>query len=132
VVDGNFVESRIGVRGYSIVDARDTTFYQGLTVGGGPTRPHLKGHIASAKNVPFGAVWTDSSYAKSMEELKQIFAKAGVAPGDTVIAYCHIGQQATSAIFGARLLGHPVLLYDGSFEDWSRRPNAKVESTPKP
>ena len=24
-------------------------------------------------------------------------------------------------LFAARLLGHPVLLYDGSFEDWSRR-----------
>jgi thiosulfate/3-mercaptopyruvate sulfurtransferase len=49
-----------------------------------------------------------------------------VKPGDTVIAYCHIGQQATAAIFAARTLGHPVLLYDGSFEDWSKRADAPV------
>jgi thiosulfate/3-mercaptopyruvate sulfurtransferase len=24
-------------------------------------------------------------------------------------------------LFAARLLGHPVLLYDGSFQDWARR-----------
>jgi thiosulfate/3-mercaptopyruvate sulfurtransferase len=45
-----------------------------------------------------------------------------------VVAYCHIGQQATATVFGARLLGHPVLLYDGSFEEWSRLPNAPVKN----
>jgi thiosulfate/3-mercaptopyruvate sulfurtransferase len=44
-----------------------------------------------------------------------------VKDGDTVVAYCHIGQQATATIFGAMATGHPVLLYDGSFEDWARR-----------
>ena len=63
---------------------------------------------------------------KSPEELGALFATAGVKAGDNVIVYCHIGQQATATIFGARLLGHPVLLYDGSFEEWSRLPNAPV------
>jgi thiosulfate/3-mercaptopyruvate sulfurtransferase len=44
-----------------------------------------------------------------------------------VITYCHIGQQATAVLFAARLLGHPVLLYDGSFEDWSRRDGWPVD-----
>ena len=61
-----------------------------------------------------------------MDELRALFTAAGVKPGDTVVAYCHIGQQATATIFGARLLGFPVLLYDGSFEEWSRLPNAPV------
>ena len=38
-----------------------------------------------------------------------------------VITYCHIGQQATATLFAARTLGYSVMLYDGSFEDWSRR-----------
>jgi thiosulfate/3-mercaptopyruvate sulfurtransferase len=57
---------------------------------------------------------------RSAAELAAIFAKAGVEPNDTIIGYCHIGQQATAMLFAARTLGHPVLLYDGSFEDWSR------------
>jgi thiosulfate/3-mercaptopyruvate sulfurtransferase len=31
-------------------------------------------------------------------------------------------------LFAARLLGHPVVLYDGSFEDWSRRKDFPVEN----
>ena len=38
-----------------------------------------------------------------------------------MIGYCHIGQQATAMLFAARTLGYRVVLYDGSFEDWSRR-----------
>jgi thiosulfate/3-mercaptopyruvate sulfurtransferase len=50
-----------------------------------------------------------------------------VKPADTVIAYCHIGQQATATIFAARTAGYKVMLYDGSFEDWSKR-NLPVEN----
>jgi thiosulfate/3-mercaptopyruvate sulfurtransferase len=64
---------------------------------------------------------TEDLKLKSAEELASVFAKAGVQPGDTVVTYCHIGQQATATLFGAMTLGHPVLLYDGSFEDWARR-----------
>ena len=35
----------------------------------------------------------------------------------------------TAMLFAARTLGHDVLLYDGSFEDWSRQPDAPVETT---
>jgi thiosulfate/3-mercaptopyruvate sulfurtransferase len=58
---------------------------------------------------------------KSADEIRAAFAKAGVKPDDTVITYCHIGQQATATLFAARTLGYKVLFYDGSFEDWSRR-----------
>ena len=53
------------------------------------------------------------------------------APDDTVIGYCHIGQQTTAMLFAARTLGHKVLLYDGSFEDWSRHTDYPVENPAK-
>jgi thiosulfate/3-mercaptopyruvate sulfurtransferase len=44
------------------------------------------------------------------------------------VTCCHIGQQATATLFAARSLGHPVRLYDGSFEDRSRRTELPVEN----
>ena len=58
---------------------------------------------------------------KPAADIAAVFTKAGVKPGDTVIGYCHIGQQATAMLFAARSLGYKVVLYDGSFEDWSKR-----------
>jgi 3-mercaptopyruvate sulfurtransferase SseA len=35
-------------------------------------------------------------------------------------------------LFAARTLGFKVLLYDGSFEDWSRRPDFPLENPAPP
>jgi 3-mercaptopyruvate sulfurtransferase SseA len=102
-----------------------TRFITGASTGQGHAGPHRSGHIASAKNVSFNAPYTDDGFVRPTAELRALFDKAGVAPGDTVIGYCHIGQQATAMLFAARVLGHPVRLYDGSFEDWSRHPAAE-------
>ena len=121
VVDANYVRAHLGTPGVSIVDARAPSLFDGLQTGGSRDMPHKTGHIAGAKSVPFAEI-TDSLLAlKPADQLASLFAKAGVQRGDTVVAYCHIGQQATATIFAARSLGFPVKLYDGSFEDWSRR-----------
>ena len=119
VVDADFVRTHLGTSGFAVVDARDPAFYDGTKTGGSPQRPHKTGHIAGAVSLPFSSLVGEDLKYKSTDEIAEAFTKAGVKPGDTVIAYCHIGQQATAAIFGARLAGHKVLLYDGSFEDWS-------------
>jgi thiosulfate/3-mercaptopyruvate sulfurtransferase len=120
VVDAAYVKEHIGKRGVSIVDGRDASFYDGVERGNTHGGQQRAGHIASAHSVPFTEVTTDNLLLKSPNELAALFTKAGVAPGDTVVGYCHVGQQATAMLFAARSLGHPVLLYDGSFQDWSR------------
>lgn len=121
IVDADFVRSRLAAPGFSVVDARDREFYEGTKTGGSPQRPQKNGHIAGALNVPYSSLLGDDLKFESSDDIAAAFAKAGVKPGDTVVAYCHIGQQATATIFGARLAGYKVLLYDGSLEDWSRR-----------
>ena len=116
VVDAGWVKSRIGSPGFHLIDGRAAVFYDGVESGG-----PRKGHIAGAKSLPYTEIANDDLRLRSAEELRALFARAGVAPGDTVVAYCHIGQQATAVLFAARSIGHPVLLYDGSFEDWSKR-----------
>ena len=51
----------------------------------------------------------------------------GAAPGKLVVAYCHIGQQATAVWFAARLLGREARLYDGSYVEWDRLTEYPVE-----
>lgn len=120
IVDAEFVQSHAHTTGYAIVDARNTEFYDGTRPAG--ARGFEKaGHVPGAVSVPFDSFVSQASELKSNADIAAAFSKAGVKPGDTVVAYCHIGQQATATLFAARLAGHPVLLYDGSFEDWTKR-----------
>jgi thiosulfate/3-mercaptopyruvate sulfurtransferase len=125
VVTAAYVKHHIGARGVSIVDGRDASFYDGVPHDMRGGQPQRLGHIAGAKSVPFTEIAYDNLMLKSPGDLAALFAKAGVQPGDTVIGYCHIGQQATAMLFAARSLGHPVLLFDGSFQEWSRLPAAE-------
>ena len=120
VVNAAYVKQHIGRRGVSIVDGRDASFYDGVQRGSAHGGEQRAGHIASAKSVPFTQVTLDNLLLKSPNELRELFTKAGVQAGDTIVGYCHVGQQATAMLFAARSLGHPVLLYDGSYQEWSR------------
>ena len=121
VVDATFVQEHKGKDGFAIVDARNTEFYDGTKAGGQRGQTPKLGHIPGAVSAPFNTFASDDGRLKSNDEIAAIFTKAGVKPGDTVIGYCHIGQQATAMLFAARTTGHNVLLYDGSFEDWNTR-----------
>jgi thiosulfate/3-mercaptopyruvate sulfurtransferase len=120
VVDAAYVRNHLNAPGYVVVDARAPDFYSGARPGGMPAHPHRPGHIAGAKSVPFTSVTTPEMTLASPEEIAARFKAAGVKRGDTVVAYCHVGQQATATLFAARTLGIKALLYDGSFEEWSR------------
>jgi len=122
VVDAGWVSSRLGSPNLHLIDGRAAVFYDGVEAGGS-----RKGHIPGAKSLPYTEIADDNLHLRSADELRALFARAGVGPGDTVVAYCHIGQQATAVLFAARSIGHPVLLYDGSFQDWSRRTDFPVE-----
>lgn len=120
IVDADYVRSHLDAPGIAVVDARVAEFYDGSETGGAHGLAHRTGHIQGARSIPYTEVTDKELVLRPRADLQALFARAGVKPGDTVVGYCHIGQQATAMLFAARLLGHPVLLYDGSFEDWSR------------
>jgi len=120
IVDAAFVQSHKGTPGFAIVDARARSFYDGVQAGG-PRDARKSGHIPGALSAPFDSFAAGDGQLKPASEIKALFDAAGVKPDDTVIGYCHVGQQATAMLFAARTVGHRVLLYDGSFEDWARR-----------
>jgi len=127
IVTAEWVRDHLHDDRVRIIDARAPVYYDGIQPTYLHRAPVRKGHIAGAANVPYTAIADDALRIKSAEELAAIFQKAGVQRGDTVVGYCHLGQQATLMLFGARTLGIPIKLYDGSFQEWGSRNELPVE-----
>lgn len=118
VVDADFIQTKVKAPAYDLIDARAPVFYDGVQQG---MAVKVKGHLPGARNIPFNTVTDASGKLKPASELQAIFRAAGVAPGDKIAVYCHIGYQATAVIYAARTLGIDAVLYDGSFQDWAGR-----------
>jgi len=116
VVDAPWVEAHGSETGYALIDGRNRGFFTGEREDRGKL-----GHIAGAESLEWQGLVDDSLRFKSASEIALAFDTAGYVPGDTVVAYCHVGQYATVVIFLARTLGYEVKLYDGSFQDWALR-----------
>jgi thiosulfate/3-mercaptopyruvate sulfurtransferase len=121
VADAGFVRASLESSKVRLVDARDTSFYNGRE-----TRQGRNGHIKGAVSMPFTTMVDSSGKFRSVAVLQAQFAAAGVQPGQTVVTYCHIGQQASLVWFMARVLGYDAKMYDGSFQDWAARAELPV------
>ena len=109
-----------------IVDGRSAG---GFNAGGvGVFRP---GHIPGAINLPFSLVFDAANRYQPADTLRSRFSAAGLKSGDQIITYCTMGRAACPVYIAAKILGHPVQMYDGSMEEWSRREDLPVENTSK-
>lgn len=123
VAQADWVNRRLKDPKLQVIDARAPSFYRGLEAGMFP-RP---GHVPGARNLFFQAVTGDDLRFLPDTALRRLFTAAGYAPGKDLVSYCHIGQQGTAVYFAAKLLGIPVRLFDGSFQEWSARKELPVE-----
>lgn len=121
VVSGDWVRARLDQPRVSLVDARPEHEYTGAD--GGHGGQHSAGHVPGAHNLYWERLMVSRQDPRfrSPAELRALFEGAGVATGDTVVAYCFIGMRASVAYFVSRLLGYETRLYDGSWVDWSAR-----------
>jgi thiosulfate/3-mercaptopyruvate sulfurtransferase len=122
VAKADWVKSNLGKNDVKIIDSRTTEFYDGSSAGNMPRAGHIKG----AKSIPFTSFTDANLKFKDDATMRKMFTDAGVKPYDTVVTYCHIGQQGTVDYFAAKKLGYKVALYDGSYQEWSRLADTPV------
>jgi thiosulfate/3-mercaptopyruvate sulfurtransferase len=78
------------------------------------------GHIPTARNIPWAKAANEDGTYKSDDELRELYAEAGLDEGRDTIAYCRIGERSAHTWFALHeILGRPnVKNYDGSWTEW--------------
>ena len=108
-----------------VLDARSATRFEGREPD--PRPGVAPGHIPGSRNLPFAALYREDGRFQSIDELRRLFADAGIDPARPFIATCGSGITANSLVFAAHLLGNQsALLYDGSWSEYGADP-----ATPK-
>ncbi|MBO0984424.1 sulfurtransferase [Rathayibacter sp. SD072] len=119
-----FKEDVLAHFGNPLIDVRSAEEFSGerTTAPAYPEEGALRaGHIPSAQNVPWGKAAAEDGTFRPLDELNGIYRDgAGLQDGDTVIAYCRIGERSSHTWFVlTHLLGFEgVRNYDGSWTEW--------------
>ena len=115
------VIAAIGIQ--NIVDVRSPAEFSGelaapahLPQEGG----QIKGHIPTAKNIPWSKAANEDGTFKTDAELAEIYSSAGVDLAKDTIAYCRIGERSAFSWFVLHELLNVtnVKNYDGSWTEY--------------
>jgi thiosulfate/3-mercaptopyruvate sulfurtransferase len=125
------VEDLLGRATVNLVDVRSPDEFTGKVIAppGMTETAQRGGHIPGAKNIPWAKTANDDGTFKSRDELRQLYADAGVDFAKPTVAYCRIGERSSHTWFVLRyLLGvRDVKNYDGSWTEWGNLVGAPIE-----
>ena len=114
-----------------LVDIRSADEYSGkvFAPAGVPELSIRAGHIPGAANVPWGQAVKEDGTFKSADELRKLYASAGVDGSRPIITYCRIGERSSHTWFVLRhILGFKnVRNYDGSWTEYGSLVGAPIE-----
>ena len=107
----------------SLVDARNPERFRGEVE---PVDP-VAGHIPGAVNVPTGTNLRRDGTFRGPDELRALYAAAGVDPARPVGVYCGSGVTAAHDVLALATAGIEAALYPGSWSEWVADPTRPVE-----
>jgi thiosulfate/3-mercaptopyruvate sulfurtransferase len=111
-----------------LVDARAAERYRGETE---PIDP-VAGPIPGAVNVPTTTNLRADGRFRSPEELRALYAAAGVTGDREVAAYCGSGVTAAHDVLALERIGIRAALYAGSWSGWITDPDRPVTPASRP
>ncbi|WP_182524747.1 sulfurtransferase [Nocardioides dongkuii] len=111
----------IGVK--NLVDVRSPDEYAGRLMAPAhlpQEQAQRAGHVPTSINVPWSKAANDDGTFKSDDELRKLYADAGLDDSKETIALCRIGERSSHTWFVLKeLLGHEnVKNYDGSWTEY--------------
>ena len=115
------VVSAIGVK--NLVDVRSPDEYAGRLLAPAhlpQEQAQRAGHVPTALSVPWSKAANEDGTFKTDDELRDLYAAAGLDTSKETIAYCRIGERSSHTWFVLQeLLGEPnVKNYDGSWTEY--------------
>lgn len=124
--------------GKPLIDVRSPEEYDGSRTSA-PAYPEegalRAGHIPTAQSVPWARAVAEDGGFKTRAELDAIYrGEVGLQDGDSVVAYCRIGERSSHTWFVLKhLLGfEDVRNYDGSWTEWGSAVRVPIVSGSEP
>jgi len=122
------MRANLDSRREQILDARS----HGRFTGSEPEpRPNLRGgHIPGALNLPYLELYDPvTKTMRAAEELRALFARAGVDLNRPIVTSCGSGVTACNLALALHLIGKTDLaVYDGSWTEWGGRADTPIEA----
>lgn len=114
-VSQDYVADRVGSENAVIIDGRGADAFQ-------------DGHIPGAQSLPAGSLLTADRTLQSQPVLLDLLSSAGISDDREIVSYCGSGVAAANNYLALRNLGYEnVVLYDASWDEWSRDPRSGQE-----
>lgn len=125
VADKRYILEHLDDPDVTILDARSALEYNGID-----SRARRAGHIPGACHVDWSqtVVGAGDFSFRPVEELRALYAKAGVTSDNEVIVHCQSHVRSAHSYILLKALGYKRLKgYPGSWSDWGNDPDTPIE-----